>query len=75
MKTGVLYAFLEKNCELGEHSKFIESSLITMASEYWTEGYLMSIRHTRKRLAISSKRYSTVFKRLLDYISDLTHQK
>ena len=75
MKTGVLYEFLEKNCELYEHKKFIESSLADMASEYWSEGYLMCVRHTRKRNAISSKRFNTLFKRLLDYISDLTHQK
>jgi len=70
-----LYNFLEKNFDLRDHASFIKKAIYDLESESWAKGYKESVVHSRRRETLRSKKLNPILKGLIDFISDLTHQK
>ena len=73
MNTTTVYNFLKKNADLkGNESQIIEA-LRRLSSDNWWAGYHACLKHRKKRRLLEQARRDRSVKRLLDYISDLTH--
>jgi hypothetical protein len=67
--------FLNGNTDLKGNDTAIRNALIEMHCSSWWGGYGTSLKHAKKRKAISEKRILIRVSRLVDFISDLTHRK
>jgi hypothetical protein len=75
MDVNDVMTFLEGNTDLKGNDTAIRNALIEMDSSSWWNGYNASLKHAKKRKAISEKRIRIRVSRLIDFISDLTHRK
>jgi len=73
MNTTTVFNFLKKNADLKGNESQILEALKRLSSDNWWDGYETCLKHRRKRRLLEHIRRDTAVKRLLDYISDLTH--
>ena len=74
MEASTLFSFFQKNVDMRDNDTFIKQSLITLSGESWKKGYMKCLSHIKKRRHLEEKRASDAVKKLIDYISDLTHK-
>ena len=75
MKTNQLIKFLEKNADLKGNEIAIKHAIEEMSAERWMEGYSEAVKHGRKRKWLKKRRSTDMVNRLLEKLSDLTHNK
>jgi hypothetical protein len=73
MNASKVFDFLTRNTDLKGNDSAIKGSLLQLSTDSWWGGYETSLKHLRKRRLLESIRRDAAIKRVLDYLSDLTH--